>query len=585
MTAPPRRSQAFWVMRWTHTPFPADQIEALSRKAGISQVLAELLCRCGITTSEDAHRFLHPSLSELNDPFLLHNIEAGASRLRAAIAAREDIVVLGDYDVDGVSSTALLVSILRRFGLHPRFIVPRRMEDGYGLSRSAIDRALELGKPRLFIALDCGTNSHEEVRYLLDQGIDVLVVDHHRSKEHTLERGILINPHVYPVGGDEPWRHLCTVGLVFKLAHGLLKQLRAENHPVAFRIKLREYLDLVALGTVADLVPLHGENRILAKQGLKILQTTQRPGLRALMQIAGVKREHEIMPVDISFRLGPRINASGRLADAALSVELMLSDDERFCNETAQQLDVFNRERQDIERLITEEAERLIETQFADWPGIVLYGENWHPGVVGIVAGRVTRKYNRPCVVLGNEGELAKGSGRSIDGINLVDALGTCSDHLRSWGGHPMAVGVSIEKSRLEDFRTYFAEAVRRLAGSDLHERRLDLAAWLTPDQVRERLMDEICSLHPFGQGNPEPVFGIRGVVLRQRPDVFKGQHFRFNFDDPRGRRLFGVAWKMADRIPPVGEPLDLAVELTWNFFNDRKLLQLELIDWRLAQG
>ena len=568
-------------MRWNHTPPPADQIENLSRRAGVSPVLAELLFRSGITCHEIAAKFLQPGLSELGDPFLLHNVQEGATRLRAAIADRHEVVVLGDYDVDGVSSTALLVSILRRFGLHPRFVVPRRMEDGYGLSRSAIDRALELGRPNLFIALDCGTNSHEEVNYLLDQGIDVIVVDHHRSKEKTLERGILINPHVYNRDNDGAWRHLCTVGLVFKLVHGLLKQLRAENHPVAHRIKLRDYLDLVAMGTVADLVPLHGENRILAKQGLKILQATARPGLRALMQIAGVKTGQDIMPVDISFRLGPRINASGRLADAAISVELILSDDERFCAETAQQLDAFNRERQDIERQITEEAERLIETQFANSPGIVLYADNWHPGVVGIVAGRVTRKYNRPCVVLGNEGELAKGSGRSIDGINLVDALGTCSDDLKSWGGHPMAVGVSLEKKNLEAFRAHFADAVRLQAGNELVEPRLNLATWLTSDQVRERLMEEICTLHPFGQGNPEPVFGIRGVILRQRPDVFKGQHFRFNFDDPHGRRLFGVAWKMAHRLPPIGEPLDLAVELTWNFFNDRKLLQLELIDWR----
>lgn len=570
-------------MRWIYTPLPAEQIEALSRRAGVSPVLAELLLRNGLGDADAAAKFLRPALGELNDPFLLHNLEAAASRLRTAIAKREEVVVLGDYDVDGVSSTALLVSILRRFGLYPRFVVPRRMEDGYGLSRSAIDRALELGKPHLFVALDCGTNSHDEVNYLRAQGIDVLVIDHHRSKEHPLENGILINPHVYGGNGpdDSAWRHLCTVGLVFKLAHGLLKQLRTENHPVAFRIKLRDYLDLVALGTVADLVPLHGENRILARQGLKILQSTERPGLKALMQVAGVKCEHDILPVDISFRLGPRINASGRLADAAISVELMLSEDEKFCRETAQQLDAFNRERQEIERLITEEAERLIETQFSSWPGIVLFGENWHPGVVGIVAGRITRKYNRPCVVLGNEGDFAKGSGRSVDGINLVEVLGTCCEHLHSWGGHPMAVGVSLTKLHLGTFRDRFAEAVRKHAGSDLVEPKLQLAAWLTPEQVREPLMEEICSLHPFGQGNPEPVFGIRGVVLRQRPDVFKGQHFRFNFDDGRGRRLFGVAWKLADRIPPVGEPIDLAVELTWNHFNDRKLLQLELIDWR----
>jgi single-stranded-DNA-specific exonuclease len=317
---------------------------------------------------------------------------------------------------------------------------------------------------------------------------------------------------------DAAWRHLCTVGLVFKLCHGLLKHLRAENHPVAFRVKLREHLDLVALGTVADLVPLAGENRILSRHGLRILETTQRPGLRALMEVAGVKPEQGITPTDISFRLGPRINASGRLADAALSVELLLSDDAVFCTETARQLEVFNRERQEIERGITEQAERMIETQYAALPGIVLFHEDWHPGVVGIVAGRVTRKYNRPCVVLGNEGDQAKGSGRSVDGLNLVEVLGTCSANLTSWGGHPMAVGIALPKIHVEEFRQRFAEAVRSYAGTDVAESRLDLAAWLTPEQVNDRLMDELDSLHPFGQGNPEPVFGLRGIALAGRP-------------------------------------------------------------------
>jgi len=571
-------------MRWTYKPFPAEEVGTLSRAAGVSPVIAELLLRNGLGDPAAAASFLRPALAELNDPFLLPNVEKGAARLRKAIEAGEDIVVLGDYDVDGVSSTTLLVSILRRFGSKPRFVVPRRMEDGYGLSRSAIDRALEQGKPQLFIALDCGTNSHEEVAYLVSQGIEVMVVDHHRSKEKPLDQGLLINPHVHGSAGDEAWHNLCTVGLVFKLAHGLLKLLRAENHPVAHRIKLRDYLDLAAMGTVADLVPLTGENRILARFGLRILQGCERPGIRALMQIAGVKPDHGINPVDISFRLGPRINASGRLADAALSVELMLSEDEQFCNETAQQLDVFNRERQDIERHITEEAERMIEGDFAAWPGIVLFGENWHPGVVGIVAGRVTRKYNRPCVVLGNEGDFAKGSGRSVNGVNLVEVLGSCCEQLTSWGGHPMAVGVSLEKIHLDVFRARFAEAVRTAAGGDLIEPILTLSAWLTPDQIRESLMDELEAMQPFGQGNPEPIFGVRGVVLRSRPEVFKQSHFRFSFDDSRGRRLFGVAWKMANRLPPVGVPLDFAVELAWNHFNDRKLLQLELVDWRLSE-
>ena len=508
--------------------------------------------------------------------------------IRAATpGTREKVVVLGDYDVDGVSSTALLVSVLRRFGLNPAFVVPRRSEDGYGLSRSAIDRALEGGNPGLFVALDCGTNSHEEVAYLMAQGIDVLVVDHHRSKDVTPQLGLLVNPHVGG-GAGEPaqaaWQHLCTVGLVFKLLHGLLKQLRGENHPVAARIKLKDYLDLVAMGTIADLVPLLGENRILAKNGLRILQETTRPGLRALMDVSGISSTQMIQPVDISFRLGPRINASGRLADAALSVELLLSEDREFSRGTAQQLDAFNRERQDIERRITEDAERMIEELYLADAGIVLFSESWHPGVVGIVAGRVSRHYNRPCIVLGNEGDMAKGSGRSVDGINLVDILGGCPEGLTSWGGHPMAVGVSLPKVELAGFRERFARAVREHVGEGITDATLAISAWITPEQIDEGLMDELDALRPYGQGNPEPVFGLRRVALRRRPEIFKARHFRFWLEDERGRAINGVAWKMADRIPPVGVALDLAVELNWNFFNDRRMLQLELVDWRKAQ-
>ena len=578
-------------MRWTHTSFPPEEVGKLARDTGVSAVLAELLMRSGLRARKETAKFLNPALSELNDPFLIHNLDLAASRLRAAIAAKDQIVVLGDYDVDGVTSTALLVNILRSFGLFPRFVVPRRMEDGYGLSRSAIDRALEHGKPRLFIALDCGTNSHEEVAYLVAQGIDVLIVDHHRSRLKTPEQAILVNPHVSGAAtatddddGGEPWRNLCTVGLVFKLAHGLLKQLRDENNPTAFSIKLRDSLDLVALGTVADLVPLRGENRILARNGLRVLQKTKRPGVLALMQVAGVNPANEIMPVDVSFRLGPRINASGRLADAAISVELMLSDDVEFCAQTAQELDAYNRERQDIERQITEEADREVETLYASRPGLVLYSENWHPGVVGIVAGRVARKYHRPTIVLGHEPEQAKGSGRSVDGLNLVEVLGDCAGHLNSWGGHPMAVGVSLPQEKVGIFRACFEQAIIAHAGATPGEPALALAAWLRPGQICEDLMEEIRALHPFGQGNPEPVFGIRGITLQHRPDVFKQQHFRFHFEDNEGRRHFGVAWKMAGRMPPVGEPIDIAVKLAYNHFNDRRLLQMELIDWRKSE-
>jgi len=567
-------------MRWNYTPVRAESVEALARSLGTTPVVAELLLRAQVPEVH-APRFLQPTLAGLADPFLLGNLERAVDRLRQAIARSEKVVVLGDYDVDGVCSTTILVGILRRLGLNPSYVVPRRAEEGYGLTVTAIERALEGGRPDLFIALDCGTNSAAEVAMLRSRGVEVIIVDHHRSTEAPATDAILINPHVHPAPGDEAWRFLCTVGLVFKLAHGLLKKLRAENHPVALSIVLKDYLDLVAMGTIADLVPLHGENRIFARHGLRVLAETRRPGLLALMQVSGLKSEQGLVPTDISFRLGPRINASGRLADAALSVDLLLSDDPGFCDKAARKLDELNRERQDIERLITERAERYVEEHFLTASGLVLFDEDWHPGVVGIVAGRISRKYNRPAIVLGNEGELAKGSGRGINGFNLVEILGSCAGCLDSWGGHPMAVGVALNKLRLEEFREKFEQAIRSCQPNGDLAPGLELSGWLDATQINDRLMTELEQLHPFGMGNPEPIFGVRGIRLRNRPDVFKELHFRFAGEDATGRRISGVAWKMADRLPPVGLALELAVQLNWNHYNGRRSLQMELLDWR----
>lgn len=569
-------------MRWNYTPVHAESVAALARSLGTTPVVAELLLRTGVPEAAAA-RFLAPALAGIADPFLLVNLEQAVDRLRQAISRKEKVIVLGDYDVDGVCSTTILVGLLRRLGLAPAYIVPRRADEGYGLTQTSIERALEAGRPDLFIALDCGTNSSAEVALLRTRGVDVIIVDHHRSTEPPATEAILINPHVHPTPEDGDWRFLCTVGLVFKLAHGLLKKLRAENHPVALSIVLKEYLDLVAMGTIADLVPLHGENRIFARHGLRMLAETRRPGLLALMQVSGLKSEQGLVPTDISFRLGPRINASGRLADAALSVDLLLSDDPAFCEGAARKLDDLNRERQDIERQITERAERYVEENFKTSSGLVLFDEDWHPGVVGIVAGRISRKYHRPAIVLGNEGELAKGSGRGITGYNLVEILGACAGCLESWGGHPMAVGISLTKRRLDEFRAKFDEVIRGHSGNGAAEPGLDLSGWLEATAVNEQLMGELEQLHPFGMGHPEPVFGVRGLRLRHRPDVFKEQHFRFAGEDATGRRISGVAWKMADRLPPVGAPLELAVQLNWNYYNGRRTLQMELLDWRPA--
>jgi single-stranded-DNA-specific exonuclease len=291
-----------------------------------------------------------------------------------------------------------------------------------------------------------------------------------------------------------------------------------------------------------------------------------------------------VQPMDISFRLGPRINASGRLADASLPVEMLLSRDHKFCQESARLLDEFNRERQEIERQITLDAERQKNALYQDAAGIILYDENWHAGVVGIVASRISRRFHRPAIILGSEGDLAKGSGRSVEGISLVAILQHCDDLLENWGGHPLAVGVALKKENVPAFQRRFDELVREACKGRIIEPEIEVARWIDLGEVNEQFLKELDLLHPFGQGNREPLFGLKKLLLNDQPEVFLDRHFRFKIATPRGKRIFGVAWKMADRIPPAERPIDAVVRVYWNFFNGRRFLQVELIDWRFAE-
>jgi single-stranded-DNA-specific exonuclease len=566
-------------MRWTFRAVNGAPIATLRDELKVSATLAELLVRLGLFSPKDARTFLDPRLAELRNPLQVNNLKKAVRRLIGAMRSDEKIVVFGDYDVDGVTSTTFLVSILNRFGIRPHYAVPLRLEEGYGLSQAALERVLRECTPQLLIAVDCGTNSVEEVAFLRAQGIDVIILDHHTSRLEIPEDCIVVNPHVYDAE-DVPWKNLCSVGLVFKFVHGLIKMLREEGDELARQIDLKEYLDLVALGTIADLVPLVGENRILAKRGLDLLRETRRVGLNALFNIAGLQLGSEISPFDVSFRLGPRINASGRLANATEPIQLLLSDDWRACREAAQNLDDFNRERQEIERGITSEAEAMVEAHFTEDPGLVLYKPDWHPGVVGIVASRLSHKFFRPAIVLGAEGDLAKGSGRSIPVLNLVEVLTPCAEFLESWGGHPMAIGISFKPEHLEAFRKAFNQSITRNLSGSVPEPEIEIAAQITLRELGEDLLNELDRLGPFGQGNPEPVFALRNVVLRQAPVAFGQGHFRFFVDTPRGGRISGVAWKMGHRMPPCGEPIDFALRLNWNTWNDQKLAQINLVDW-----
>ena len=476
----------------------------------------------------------------------------------------------------------MLFHFLRRLGADPAYFVPRRLEEGYGLSMAALDRVLAEANPNLFVALDCGTNSKPEVDRLLAAGVEVIVVDHHVAKESRVTC-TLVNPRVNDAV-DAPWQSLCTAGLVFKLIHGVLKVLRLAGDERGTQILVKDYLDLAALGTIADLVPLRSENRILAAHGLRALGEARRPGVRALIAVSGMEPGGILTSVDVSYRIGPRINASGRLADASLPLRLLLSDSAADCLRDAAQLDAINRERQEIDKKVTEEATAQA-TAMGDLAGYVVHGD-WHPGVVGIAAGKICRALDRPVIVLGKEGETARGSGRSVPGTNLVEALAVCADLLKTYGGHPMAVGVSLNVSDVEAFRARFAAAVeaQRKAGVVLADGRdIDIAHWMKSTEVTDNLLDDLDLLQPYGEGNSEPVFGLKGLVFDRAPTPFGEGNFRHQVSLGGGRRLNFVAWRMADRMPEPGKAIEMAVKLQWNRWQGRRIPQAEILDWRYA--
>lgn len=576
-----------YMMKWISTQACPEKTSLLIEALRIEPLLASLLLRQGKESPEDAEAFLDPRLAHLDDPFNVSYLKSGAERIVQAIQQGQQVCVMGDYDVDGVTGTTLLVSVLQHFGLSPRYLIPRRMEEGYGLNMDVLERLLSNDPIDLLVVVDSGTNAIEPVAALRKKNIDVMILDHHRSKDGLPQDCILINPHVHD-SEDKPWKHLCSVGLVFKLVHGILKLLREQNNTKANDFPIKSCLDLVAMGTIADLMPLTGENRIFAKHGLEQLSQTALPGIQALFEASGMVIGQEVNPGDVSFKLGPRINASGRLADAALPVEMFLSKNFAHCLKAARSLDKMNKERQAIEQQITEEARSMIEAEQKNAKGFVVYSEEWHTGVVGIVSGKLSRDYNRPCIVLGREfanGEedLIKGSGRSIKGINLVEALSLCDHLLEGWGGHPMAVGVSLKEDNFTAFREAFSKILEDKLPHGLPEKTLEIAHWVSLKEINEKLMTSLDRLRPFGEGNPEPIFGVKAVMLQGTPLVINDKHYRFTLASKKGY-IKGIAWNKAHNLPPDGKLIDIAFRLQWNEWNGKRNLQLLLMDWRLSE-
>jgi single-stranded-DNA-specific exonuclease len=560
--------------RWNIAQHDAERVAALARECAVSPLIASLLLNRGIDVAECARRFLSPVLADLHDPFLLHDMEKAADRLRDAVLESETICVYGDYDADGVTSVAVLTGFLREIGADCFYHIPNRLEEGYGLSRNGVLAASEKGT-RVIVSADCGITAFTEAELCVALGIDLIITDHHTPAEDLPSACAVVNP----MRADCPFpcTALAGVGVVFNLLIALRGRLRDAgfftNRPEP---DLREYLDLVALGTIADIVPLVDENRILVSSGLHRLSAATRIGVQALKRVAGIA--DDVDSVAVGFRLAPRLNAAGRLDDASAAVELLLTGDPARAATLAAELNAGNEERQALEQEILGDALKRVasDTGLQGRKSIVLASAAWHSGVIGIVASRIVEIYHRPTILIALRDGNGKGSGRSIPGFHLHDALRACSEHLIRFGGHKYAAGLSIDEGALEEFTARFDEVAAGLLSEEdlLPEIRID--AELTPGDISLDTAEQVASLEPFGSGNPRPVFLLRGVKVMEKT-VLKGRHLRLTVAF-EGLRFEAIGFSMVGRIPDE-ELLDLAFSLDVHTWKGRSSVRLRLKD------
>ena len=590
--------------RWTLAPPQPLLAGQLASQLKISTLLAQCLLNRGHSEPSAIENFLSPRLKNLADPFLLPNMAAAVERLLRAREQNEPLVIFGDYDVDGVTSTALLTEVLRSLGWKVDFYLPNRMDEGYGLSADGVENCLKKFPTTLLLAVDCGSTAVETIQKLRERGVDVIVLDHHQVSSPAPDAVALVNPQLsssdkWQVASDEKsdvqdahhsslaTRHfveLCSAGLAFKLAHALVKRGRDINLPGAAEFDLKPLLDLVALGTIADIVPLIGENRILVSAGLEQLNRTQRAGIIALKKVA--QSPDKLGTFDVGFQLAPRLNAAGRLETAEESLHLILARDLAEALPLAENLDLRNRERQKIEKSIVGEVIGVVRSKFdAQKDFVIVEGQLlWHIGVVGIVASRVLQEFYRPTIIIGGENGGMRGSGRSVAGFDLAAALRECDDLLVKHGGHAMAAGLSIAPDKIDLLRERLNGLARlKLKPEDLQPPlRLDSEVELS--KINFESLAELEKLKPTGQGNPAVQFCSRNLSHAkplQRMGAQK-QHVKLWVKDGSTTHE-AVWWNGGDKSLPVGK-FDLAFAPSVNEFNGRRTVQLKVLDWRPAQ-
>ena len=535
----------------------------------------------GVQDVASARIFMDGQLADMPDPALLTDLELAAERLATACIRNESIHVHGDYDVDGVSSTALAVEFLRAIGTSCEPFIPHRIRDGYGISASTVDQIADAGCDVL-LTTDCGVTAIEALTRAQQRGIDVLVLDHHKLTQQLPPAYAIVDPQREEEGA--PHGPLCATGVVFMLLVALRRNLRNKEYfKVVAQPNLKNYMDLVALATVADMVPLVGTNRLLVRHGLGVLAARIRPAISALLDVSDVHLEDPVDAVTCAFRLAPRINAAGRLEDARMALDLLLSRDRGEASRMAGELDSINSQRRLLEDRILKEVLARVEgdPELESKRGIALCGESWHPGVLGIVATRVMQRFNRPTVLLTNDGTRCTGSARSIPGIDLVAALEQTAELLDRFGGHKGAAGLSLERSRFPEFQRRFERELFNNLAPEAFEPYLDVDQELPFEEVTEQLARELQRLAPFGVGNPEPLFCSRGVPVKGVRKVRRGA---LQMKLGAGAGVGAIAFRPPMPAEDMGRTVDIVFSISMRRFRGVDSLQVRIDDLSSGQ-
>lgn len=555
---------------------PVPDLQAFAREIGRDTTVAALLWHRGIRTRDAAELFLHPERLPFADPFAMRDMDKAVARIQKALAQGEHITVYGDYDVDGMTATSLLTRTLRKFGAKVDFYIPDRMTEGYGLNRRALEEIAE--QSDLLITVDCGIASVADVAAVQGAGkLDIIITDHHLPGSELPPACAVLNPH----RADCPYpdKDLAGVGVAFKLCQALAAARSGKlwDGQSAFT----DDLELVALGTVADIVPLRGENRRIVKQGMARMEATALPGVAALVEVVGLK-DKKITAGHLGFLLAPRLNAAGRIESARTGVALLTAEDRAQADKLALELDLLNTERREIESTICKTAEQKLESlDMAEEKAIVVAGKGWNPGVIGIAASRLVDKFYKPTIVLSmQEDGICRGSCRSIEGLNMYEALSACKEHLLQFGGHAMAAGLSLREEELPAFRAAFAAYAGAHLSEEDYEPKVSVEFEMMPEELTLDLVEELSLLEPYGMGNPKPYFGCRNVRGREAMAIGREQnHLRFKLGTEEAP-VTSLMWNRADLAAAVNrEALDVVYAPAINEWNGRRSLQCMVED------